>query len=384
MVAELLDALGSASRASIVQEHPLHAFSPRYFDASEASLFSYSATDCDGARALLAATDGPRPEADQDLYVRAPLPASEPDASPLRQVEVARLGRFFEHPVSAFLQARLGLYLRDDAPQLEDREPLELDGLAKWTLGDRLLGHALAGIGPERAKELLRAEGRLPLGVAGDLAVESAQEEAADLVAAVRGLQRGDALASIELDLRVGGWRIVGELGGLWPPGRVSFQFSKLPHRSELSFWVHHLVLNCLEEGEAPRTSFLAGREGSSGRVVVLELPPVPEAPEHLEDLLDLYALGLTLPLPLIPRASREQANAGHRKGWSRDPVSKATSAWSDDWNAPAERDDPYLRQAFGGVEILQPDCVLPGGEAFASLARRIYEPYLQAQKLRA
>ncbi len=46
----------------------------------------------------------------------------------------------------------------------------------------------------------------------------------------------------------------------------------------------------------------------------------------------------------------------------------------------PAERNDPYLRQAFRDVEPLTTGLVLPGGEGFASLARRIYEPYLLAR----
>jgi exodeoxyribonuclease V gamma subunit len=381
VIGELLDELGSEARAQIVTAHPLQPFSPSYFDASHDALFSYSSEDCAGAQALLdaRAVASPRPR----LYVPAGLSSSEIDEPGTRTVELARLGRFFEHPVRAFLQARLGLYLRDEVSQLEDREPMELDALARWTLGDRLLTHALVGTGPERAKALMRAQGLLPLGSAGDLDAEAAQRDAAELAVAVRELQRGEPLPPIEVDLSLAGWRIVGELGDLWPAGRVSSHFSKLPHASELSFWIQHLVLGCVARDRAPTTSFLVARERTSKRPVVLELSPLGQARERLADLLALYSLGGSVPLPLLPKASRAQADFGHQHGWAPNPVSQAIAAWEDDRGTPAERNDPYLRQAFRDVELLQPDLALPGGEGFASLAQRVYQPYLLARTQR-
>ena len=383
VVGDLLDEFGSDARGRIVSEHPLQPFSPRYFDGSDVSLVSYSAEDCAGARALIDARAGSGPERGPRLYVPVSLRAdgpTDPDDPAARTVDLARLGRFFEHPVRGFLQDRLGLYLRDEAPKLEDREPLDLDGLASWNLGNRLLAQTLAGVDPEHAKVLLRAEGLLPLGSPGDLEAEKAALDAGDLAAAVRELQRGDALRPIEVDLRVGGWQIVGELGDLWSNGRVVFQFSKLPHACELSFWVHHLVLNCVRGDGTPRTSFLAARGADAKRTVVLELPPVSDAEAYLADLLALYELGGSVPLPLLPRASRAQADFGHEKGWALDPVPQATTAWEDPWRIPPEKNDPYLRQAFRDVEVLQPGLALPGGQTFVSLARRIYEPYLLAR----
>ena len=56
VVTELLDTLartfGGEAAARIVR-HPLHPFSPRYFDGTRPELFSYAAGECAGARALL-------------------------------------------------------------------------------------------------------------------------------------------------------------------------------------------------------------------------------------------------------------------------------------------------------------------------------------------
>lgn len=376
VVGELLDELGAEARARVVTHHPLQPFSPRYFADDDDALVSYSASDCDGARALVEARSASAAGRSPRLYVPT---AIDPEAEDARVVDLQRLGRFFEHPVRAFLQDRLGLYLRDEVPQLEDRESLELDALASWNLGDRLVGYALDGVDPERAKALLRAEGLLPPGALGDLEAETAWGEAADLAAAVRGLRRGAPLPALPVDLHVGGWQIVGELSDLWPEGRIVFQFSKLPHRRELSFWVHHLVLCCLAaDGSGPaRSSFLAARERGSSRVVVLALPPIPDAEAQLADLLAVYEVGRSAPLPLLPRASREQADAGRKGEWSRAPVPQAIAAWEDEHGMPPEQTDAYLRQAFRDVPLLSPGLALPGGEDFASLARRVYEPYL-------
>ena len=70
----------------------------------------------------------------------------------------------------------------------------------------------------------------------------------------------------------------------------------------------------------------------------------------------------------------------GHEKGWALDPAPVAVTAWENPWRIPPEKNDPYLRQAFRDVEVLEPGLALPGGETFVSLARRIYEPYLLAR----
>ena len=70
-------------------------------------------------------------------------------------------------------------------------------------------------------------------------------------------------------------------------------------------------------------------------------------------------------------------------KGWSDTAAPAATAAWEDGGRIPAERSDPYLRQAFRDVEVLEPGVLLPGGEGFASLAKKVYEPYLLARVVR-
>jgi exodeoxyribonuclease V gamma subunit len=382
VVSELLDELmirfageRGSLRDQLVTLHPRQAFDPRYFDGSDARLSSYSRADCAGARALSEARAAP--ERARAPFVRTPLAAPE-SAS---QVDLDRLARFFEHPVRAFLQERLGLYLRDELPDLEDREPIELDALARWKLGDRLLRSGLAGLPLSRPRDVLRAAGALPLGAAGEIELDRCAARVGGLLDAVRSLRGGDRGRVVPVDLAVAGRRITGALRDVWPAGRVVCQYSSVPHRAELAFWVRHLAWSCVAPEAGARESFLVAQDRKTKQVSVLRLRAVADAEARLADLLELYERGRCAPLPLAPSASREQADLGFEKGWLEEVAPAIAQRWETARrDVPPESRDPYLHQAFGDIELLAAGPV-PGGDDFASLARRIYEPYLEARE---
>src|SRR6185436_11435547 len=96
---------GVSSRLRVT--HPLQAFSPRYFrEPRPPGLVNYSPRHYAAARALVSEREhGASP------FVTAPLP---PPETPLLEVTVDQLVRFFENPARAFLQTRLALFLGDD------------------------------------------------------------------------------------------------------------------------------------------------------------------------------------------------------------------------------------------------------------------------------
>jgi exodeoxyribonuclease V gamma subunit len=364
--------------SALVTSHPLHAFSPRYFDASDASLFSFSASDRMGAEALVAARARRQDRTSGKPWVEEALPQTPSEAPVLREVGVAELVRFFEHPVRAFMQRRLGLYLREDAPELEDREPLELDALGQWKLADLELRHRLGGVESERAGALLRASGSLPPGALGKLAEKAARDRAGALLARVEQARRGDLLEPVLVDRSLSGWQIRGEIGDLWSGGRVVHQLSKIPHRRELGFWIRHLVLNWLDAPGIPRESSLVAVEvqGRSRDPIVVHLAPHPDPEPVLRDLLALYELGLTVPLPLLGTVSRRHADRCANGGWHDAPLEAARREWENSFVGVSESDDAYLLQAFRDVDPFAAG--LPGGETFESVTRRVYEPYLE------
>jgi exodeoxyribonuclease V gamma subunit len=144
------------SAPDYIVSHPLQAFSPRYFDASDARLFSYAAHYAAANRARYRSPLG-------EFFV-GPLAAPAPDA-----LALAELVRFYRGPAAYLLNRRLELYLRESGEALADREPLELSGLESYAVGQSLLELGRRGVSPAQARELVMAGGALPLGTPGEL-----------------------------------------------------------------------------------------------------------------------------------------------------------------------------------------------------------------------
>ncbi|MGH7860081.1 MAG: exodeoxyribonuclease V subunit gamma, partial [Candidatus Binatia bacterium] len=140
--------------ARFVVHHPLQPFSERYFRKDgEERLFTYSPA------ALAAARAERSREAVLPPFLARPLETPGPD--PLA-VSLDELERFLEHPARWFCQRRLGLHLGRDLELLEDTEPVELDGLAQWQIGERLLPRLVDGETVEEVLASIRASGVLP------------------------------------------------------------------------------------------------------------------------------------------------------------------------------------------------------------------------------
>jgi exodeoxyribonuclease V gamma subunit len=149
-VGELLDVVDRTvrtddgpARARVVTRHPLQPFDPRCFDPGEllpGRPWSFDAATLAGARAL----GGERPE--PGPLLTGPLPAV-----PSRLVELDGLVRFVERPVRAFLRQRLGIGVGEVDDEIDDALPIELDGLERWGVGERILRACLAGADSTRA-----------------------------------------------------------------------------------------------------------------------------------------------------------------------------------------------------------------------------------------
>ena len=141
---ELLETVDATARAEdgpardqVLIRHPLQPFDPRNFDAGalvRGTTWSFDPVTLEGARALS------RPRSDRAPFLERAL---APRAG--RVVELEDLVRFVEHPVRAFLRQRLGISLRGGADEVQDGLQVELDGLERWGVGQRLLEALLAG-----------------------------------------------------------------------------------------------------------------------------------------------------------------------------------------------------------------------------------------------
>jgi len=362
------------AEAQLVVHHRLQPFSPHYFGADAAAggdgrLFSYAQQYFEGARSLGGA-GAERP------FVEGPLP--EPTEA-LSDVALDELEAFFGHPIRRFLQNRLGLFYRDDIVSVEGREPIALDALQRWQVGDTMLSACLRGHPREQLEGIVRASGRLPPGTPGELEFAALLPAVDGLVEETRRRTGGEApLPPAPFVLELAGLRVHGVLRELWPTGQLRTQFSRVGGRHDVRLWVRHVTLCALREAgvlpvTAPDASLLIGRGSGKGgaEVAIVRFKPVQGATDLLADLLSLYRLGQRMPLPMDCEASlaHAQALAGGKPAVAARDAARAAF----EGHFGGAKDD-YVQQVFPDFDALgAPDRELD----FEALSTRVLAPLL-------
>lgn len=371
-----------AVQSMLTVAHPMQPFSPRYYDPTQnPELFSYETAYVDGAIAL---TD-PSQRLEKRLFLTEPLRASalDPDAP----LSLESLVWFFRSPPAALIRRRLGVRLDEHIRTMQDREPMELDELERWSVGDQVLRHRLHGLDDDQTLALLRASGQLPLGSIGSATYKSIARKVDPIVRAVQDLRDSTALPPLEIDLFVGATRLVGTLHDRWENGTSSVQYARLSPHHRLAAWIHHLVLCIAAPADQHRTTALIARSDQHDEAATCIYPPVEDAYTYLQSLVELYRIGQTEPLLLFPKTSWAFVQAFIKDQDHRAALEQARRQWRDHFRPwLGEANDPYIRRLFGDDDIFDPNYRLFEGYAtqsghFMELAIRVFEPLLRHSK---
>jgi exodeoxyribonuclease V gamma subunit len=337
------------ARRRILFHHPLQPFDPRNFTAGalvRAGPWSFDAVALDGARALAAGAG------QHERFLGRPLPEDD-----TRVIELDDLVRFVQHPVRAFLRRRLGVTLagRNDEPS--DALPVELDALAKWGVGQRLLEARLAGVGQPACAAAERARGMLPPGQLGQRVLDDVGPEVDRLVVVARDVSdTGIQAESIEVTVLLDDGRtLVGTVQGVIGERLRTVTYSRVGAKHRLAAWVRLLAATAAHPGR-PYSAVTVGRRSGGGvGVTVAEIPCLDQDPQrrqmlarrHLAVLVDLYRRGMREPLPLFCDTSAAYAQA---LAEDRDPQSAARKAWESEWDRDREDRDPEHRLVLRGA----------------------------------
>ena len=385
---ELLDVVSAMTgdgpgAAGVLVRHPLQPFDARNFvpgDLGHAGAFSFDAASYDGARALL----GPRTA--RPSFLAQPLL----DDAVGTTVEVEDLVAFLEHPVKSFLRRRLGVSAVFDDDEVDDALPVELDALAQWAIGERLLGAGLAGVDPGQAVRAEWLRGDLPPGPLGQAVMTPVLADVGALVQQTAVFRSAEPDA---LDVRVDlddGTRVVGTVPGVYGDLVVRVTYSKLAAKHRLRAWVQVLVLAASQPDRGWGAATVGrGREGLA--LSRLSAPGTDQARELLADLVALYRAGQRAPLPLAPKTSGTYAERRSRNV----PVKPAQKNAERDWRTNyqgrdiGEHDDTYHRQVWGDAsfdvllaEPADPDAPhADEGCRFGQLARTLWDPLLAFER---
>jgi exodeoxyribonuclease V gamma subunit len=365
---ELLDALdittGAPVREQIVVVHPLQPFDVRNVKPGELGVpgepFTFDST------ALTAATVAIGDRAERPGLLTHPLPRP-----PEGDVALDDLIGFFKDPVKGFFRA-LAFTLPWDVDALEDAMPVEIDALAEWQIGERMLDDMLRGLNPEQAQQAEWRRGSLPPGRLGWRKAQELRDQAASLATAAHR-HRNQPLQAYDVDIHLGdGRRVTGTVPKVYGDRTVTVTYSKLDGRHLLASWIGLAALTASRPGGV-WTAVCIGRakRGTAPRQRLLGTPE--DATTVLRDLVSMYDAGRCEPIPLPPKTSYAWAEACQHRG---DPRREAGFRWKSG-RYPGEDAEPANVRVWGPHTAL--DVLVAAG--LDGYATRLWLPMLAAER---
>ena len=342
------DEQGKELWPQLLTEHPLQAFSQRYFDGQNEQLFSFAQAQC------------PTNETPENkTWFEQKLPQADES---WRQVSLNQLINFFRHPARYLLRERLGMRLEMTDDQLDIREPFELDGLQAWSLRQQLLNAKLNPDVATNMLDLVQASGVLPQGMMGEQIFESQVEKVDEFADKLLPRYPTEVLPAIPFELQFNDFVLTGQLGEssqLHDGGLFHYRMVKTKGHDVLAMWITHLVLNAVKPVNVGRQSILITEDND------YQFSPIENAQVILQQLIELYWQGIHQPLPLFSNTSYAFAKTTLNKT-KASAENAMLSAWEGSQFSSAEADDVYYQQLY-----VEP----PLDNAFKALALTIYEP---------
>lgn len=341
--------------------HPLQAFSPRYFSGGE-TLFSYSRTMLEAAKILR----GPSGKSKHRFAVKLP----GPDAS-RRKVDLAELTAFFADPARAFLKERFGIRLSEAEQAIDEVEPLSLDGLQNWGLREEINGRTSEnGEGraePEAVRSLLLARGNMPYGGFGASVYDDAFAVVDRLQQALAAYKETLAAAPAHIDLRIGEFHLTGIVPNIGADHIFYWRNGSFRAKDRIAVRLSQLAWAAA--GNEPLPATVLHLEKGATRIATLAAPD-PNA-ESIENWLEAWWRGLTRPLRFFPESSHACAEK-IAQGAEDAAVSAARRKWYRQFRqtTPSESENPHNRLVWN---LDDEDDPLSG--EFVGLAKTLLAP---------
>ena len=344
----------------VLTQHRLQAFSSAYFRGGR--LFSYSRENLRASQAIQPARSAPAP------FISSPLAEPEPER---RRLSLQTLAEFLRHPARFLATQRLGIQLLSAGAALEEREPFAIDSLDGYLLKEELLELRLADLRVQDSRQLIRASGRLPAGIAGDIHYAQLGRDVEAFFKQLQPYKPKNFDPPASFDLEVGDFLISGHFSRITPAGLLFYRPATIKPKDLLRAWVEHLLWSAIEREGKPANTVVLGTKS------LWNISPVAEPLPVLEQLLQLYWAGLSQPLKFFPESSYAFAKADfkvrHGKAGKtvRQPMDFAQEKWNgNDFGTPGECEDAYFTLFFKDGDVLDDD--------FEERARTVFDPFFE------
>ena len=303
----IVEMRGDHSRESgahpLVVEHPPYSHDPVYFLDSTAAFVNYRRTD------FMAALEVRSPAAKRERAREiAPFASTHMNASDDTQDITLTLFDFFsfwKNPPGYFLTQCLGM--ADVAPGelISDHEPLQLNGLDEWTVGQLCIDALIDGAtGWDAVFQRVRALGMAPSGNLGVFHARRVFDRAARIAEAVLKLRSAAGSTELEVDVRiatpVGGLRLKGGMP-LYDDELLEYSYSAVNDSFMLRFLLKYLCVRQVSDSNMPLGAKWVGRNRDSAVQYGIHLEK-DEAETVLRKVAQHTICGLQRPLFFIPQ----------------------------------------------------------------------------------
>lgn len=285
-VAAMAGCSGKDLQETWVQQHPLQAFSHRYFMPSETVSGGLFSTRQDYAHALN------QPSESAKKFFKQPLVETDPPTVITQQEWI----RFWRNPVKAWLRNTLDWQepYRDEAwESAEPFEPEQSERIADAYLEARRQHRDFAQIAIK-----LDAESLLPAGELGHLWQQRFQGAAKQVDQA---LLDSPKILPVAYELTLGGVTLSGSLNHVYQCGQIMFHNRKLNAPDEIALLLEHVLFCAVRPSES--ASVLTYWVSHDKTHVYPEIDQQ-TARSILQTWLDYYLIGQSQPLPFFAKTS--------------------------------------------------------------------------------
>lgn len=231
VISELLEVIENYYQLTgLITKHPLQPFSQRYF-IEQSGFSSFSQTDYEIAVAL---------QNDKTEAKRWWQGSLETEASEI--IDINELLVFYRHPQQYFFQRQLGIRFTGLSTEVEEREPFVLDTLTAYAINQQWIADDLNDTSYTLKK--LQAQGQWLSGISGELEFNKQDQLINRFTDRIKQQELGAKVEDQAIDISVGDYRLIGNLGHLYQRGSLFYRYANLKGKDFMLAWIHHLIIN--------------------------------------------------------------------------------------------------------------------------------------------
>ncbi|HKK45881.1 MAG TPA: exodeoxyribonuclease V subunit gamma [Balneolaceae bacterium] len=346
---------------SLINKHPLQAFSPAYFKGDK--FFSYSESQRKISEELL------NENARTGIFMNTKL--DEPGVE-RKSLSLNEFISFFQHPARYLFRQRLGIYLGEEDVLTDDREPFKLSGLDNYQVGQELLDRFIKGKPLDEYRKNIVSRDLLPDGWSGEEAYRNKVDEVNEFGENIRWVLDQPSLQDREVNLEIDEFHLTGKLTNIFGDALIKYRFGRMRPKDLIELWILHLIFQDTKPEGHSGISYLLTRDKKKN-IAEYRLSQVENNTEILSGLLKIYWEGLQQCTYFFPEASFAYAEAVIFKNKSVESgLYKASHKWNREYSSyPGEADDPYNKLMLGTKNPL-------ALEAFREISAHFWTPFFE------